>query len=238
MTFDNRASGRVTDVAGRLATANATPFLRQFITKMWSANSGRFEKSLGDTARSLGVQCSENIATKIWEAREDPALKDVNLEVQRLHGATFLTFDEVSIRFVKAPASSGLNPDWGTDFEWESNVRQEAAFRNDKAYRAPVQEVGHEDLFPVTGLGEPDDLNDFFLVWNGQLDDVPLTAGWLAVPSLRPEHVIAAAEIWRDTPQGDGTVMRREGPIAPETPAEPDLNIRLKKKIQDVRSGS
>lgn len=238
MTFDSRASLRVTQVGHRLDEAGATSFLQQFVSRMWTANSARFETSLGDTSRSLGVQCSENLASKIWQARNDSTLRDAGLVVQRRHGAPFLTFDEVSIRFVKAPASSGLQPDWGSDFDWESNVRQEAASRNDRAYQAPRHESGHEPLFPASGLGDAGSLDDFFLVWNGLLHEAPTTAGWLAVPSLRPEHVIAAEEVWRDEPNHGDTVTPRADPVEPNSGSEPELNMRLKKHVKDTRSGS
>lgn len=235
MMFDSRAAARAADVATRLARSGGTAVIQRLISDMWTANAGRFEKGLGDTARSLGVQCSENLAEKLWDLREYDSLRDAGFIVHRRHGATYLTFVELTIRFVKAPASSGLTPDWSGNFEWESNVRQEAAERNDNAYRAPRQVPGHEPLFRADGVGDAENINEIFLVWNGLLEEAPLTAGWVTLPSLHPEHVIAAEPIWRDEPEARAHTSDAPVVSDPAAGSAPDLNIRLKKDVRVVR---
>lgn len=237
MEFDPRAAARAADVSTRLARSGGAAVIRRVISEMWMANAGRFEKGLGDTARSLGVQCSENLAEKLWDLRDDESMRDAGFVVHRRHGATFLTSDELTIRFVKAPASSGLAPDWSGSFEWESHVRQEAAERNDNAYRAPRHVPGVEPLFAADGLGDADRINEIFIVWNGLLEETPLTAGWVTLPSLRPEHVLAAESMWRDEPQA--RVDTSDAPVMsdPAAASAPDLNIRLKKDVRAAHGG-
>lgn len=233
MTFETQATTRAAEVAERLQHAGALAFLHELVTSMWTTNVARYDDALGDTARSLGMQCSENLGKRLYRSRKDDVLLDAGLRVGRRSGVAFCSFEEVTIRFVKAPSTSGLQPDWSTDLDWESNIRRESASRNDNVYRAPHQEHGHEALFAASGLGSPESLNEFFLVWNGLLSETPLTAGWLAIPTLRSDRVIAAELLWRDEPRDHIIDVRPEAPGEPSTSAEPKLNIRLKKNIRE-----
>lgn len=237
MTFDTEAATRAAAVAERLQQAGALAFFHDLVASMWTTNVARYDDALGDTARSLGMQCSENLGKRLYRSRRDDVLLDAGLTVGRRSGVVFCSFGEVTIRLVKAPSTSGLHPDWSTDLEWESNVRRESASRNDDVYRAPHQEHGHEALFPASGLGASGSLNEFFLVWNGLLSETPLTAGWLAIPTLRSDHVAAAEPLWRDEAAGDSVDARPDIPLGPNIGEEPKLHIRLKKNIREGNNG-
>ncbi len=155
MTFDTEAAIRAAAVAERLQQAGALAFFHDLVASMWTTNVARYDDALGDTARSLGMQCSENLGKRLYRSRRDDVLLDAGLTVGRRSGVVFCSFGEVTIRLVKAPSTSGLHPDWSTDLEWESNVRRESASRTTMFTEPFIRSTGMRHCSPLLALGHP-----------------------------------------------------------------------------------
>lgn len=237
MDFDTKAGARVTGVALRLQESGAVPLLHSLVSTMWTANVARFDSGLGDTPLSLGIQCSENLASQLYRRRRDSDLTETGLAVRQSNNTTFCTFEEATLRFVKAPVESELRPEWSDGFSWNSHVRQEAAFLNDQTYRAPKRVPGIEPLIDASGIGDAGQLNQFFIIWNGLRGELPLTAGWLTIPSLHEDLVIGVKELWRDAPSAGGVRVPSDNDAPHENDAEPTVRITLKKNLREAQRG-
>ncbi|WP_314138531.1 hypothetical protein [uncultured Plantibacter sp.] len=237
MDFDTQADTRVAEVALRLQESGAVALLHSLISTMWAANVARFDSGLGDTALSLGIQCSENLASQLYRRRQDSDLTGTGLVVRQSNKTTFCTFEDATLRFVKAPVESELQPDWSDGFSWNSHVRQEAALLNDQTYRAPKRVPGIEPLIDASGTGNAGQLNQFFIIWNGLRGELPLTAGWLTIPSLHEDLVIGVKELWRDAPSTGGVRVPSVSDAPHESAAEPTVSITLKKNLREAQRG-
>jgi hypothetical protein len=237
MTFDPEASKRAAAAADRLCICGAKDLLAALVRDVWFTNVARFDPTVGDTVRVIAIQSAENIVQRIQAlARRDGKWKATGIEVTISNNSMLIEVDRLRIHFVKLPQISRLHPDWSHDFAWEtgSNVRVTAASANDSAYRAPYIEAGIEPMIPVGGLGtfgDPDKVNEFFLVWAGEISEQPLTAGWLVIPSLGQMPVIAAEPLWMDKGADGEAGTVSNGQPTPDVTSEPDVAIRLKKNI-------
>lgn len=242
MTNDPKAAARLADAVARLRATGAVDLLSELIRNVWSTNVARFDDAAGDTPRVIAIQSAENIAVRIKRrVRDDPPWRATGLEVTTPNNSLLIELDELRFHIVKAPLDARLRPDWGHDFAWEamSRVREESAAANDRVYLAPKIEPNMEPFAMgegLEGVGNPDDVNEFFLVWAGLLNEQPLTRGWMIVPSMASNPVIAVDELWTDQRQDDAApVVGSE--TASEPTVEPEVAIRLKKHVAEAADG-
>jgi hypothetical protein len=241
MTSDPKALARLESVVARLEGAGGASLLGDLVRDVWAANVARYDERLGDTVRVIAIQSAENIAQRAQKlVREDPGWRGTGIRVSMERNSMLVMLDEIRLHFVKAPQAARLRPDWRNDFAWDaaSKVRADAARANDRAYRAPWTVPGMEPLVSgegLSGIGNPNRLNEYFLIWAGQLSEEPLTCGWLVVPSLGQSPVIALQTLWSDAPRQD---VRRDDPAVEAFEVEePHVSITLKPQIAESAHG-
>ena len=230
-------------VVNECAESGLTDALRGLVQEVYTTNLDRYEPDeLGDTPRSFGFQCYENLKERAprrahHDVREH---SDAHWRISGLHVATpggVLTFEFAGARFVtmKVPYGQGRNPNWGGGVDWahqDSQVRAAIAAENSEVlqYRTPA--AGAASLFAHPG--SPGTVQNFMLLWGGEAK-TPLTAGWLAVPVLGERPFIAHERLWWDADrdaQVTQTPMPDRGPNFDERPAAA-LSMALKRRPQE-----
>ncbi len=119
------------------------PYWGQLVRDVYSTNIARFEPDeLGDTANSLGSQCSENLKVRAvrrfrHEDSEDPEDRwDVpGLIVGTPRNSLTFSFNDARVTVMKVAYSEGRNPAWDRLVNWDYNsqVRQDLAAANSRA---------------------------------------------------------------------------------------------------------
>lgn len=191
--------------------------LRALVRDVWAQNLDRFEPDeLGDTARSLGIQCSENLREVAFRrsTRDEREAPENHWGIQGLSVGTprsvlTLTVHNRRIVPMKVPASHGRAPQFSRfrDWEYESEVRNEMAKRNSAAMGGfTTASLGQPMLIP--GTYDLLNIQDFMLLWAGAADS-PLTSGYLAVPVKGPEAFAATTALWWDEADVTSRVKRR-----------------------------
>lgn len=175
------------------------------VRDVYKSNLDRYEPAeLGDSARTLGWLCSENLRTRaVRRFRHDddePAERHWaidGLQVTTPQNALTFVVGQARVIAMKVPFSEGRSPRWDRNWAWEqdSQIRQEVAAENSHMlqYRSPA--MGTTPLFPHPGT--PGTVSSFLLLWAGE-KETPLTAGWLAVPVLGETPFIAREPLWWD----------------------------------------
>lgn len=212
---------------------------RTLVQDVYARNLDRHEPDeLGDTAMSLGIQCSENLKTRAIRRFRHDEVEPVNLhwDIEGLRVSTphnVLTFNLGSTRVVtmKVPFSQGRAPDWNRSGDWEldSQIRLTIATENTRVleYRTPAESAS--PFFPH--LGSPGDVRDYMLLWAGEAD-AALTAGWLGIPVLGETPFIARKRLWWDDDPRTGITTKTapdRGPSFGERPAAA-LEVTLKRR--------
>lgn len=235
------ALGRFKQTVVATSTDNA---LRDLVRDVWAQNLDRYEPDeLGDTPKSLGLQCAENlrelaVRRTAGDEREAPGghWNIPDLDVSTPRGVLTLTIDGRRIIPMKVPMSHGRVPrlDLFRDWEHESDVRNEMAKRNSAALGGfTTANLGQPMLLPETY--DLMAIHDFMLLWAGD-PDTPLTAGYLAVPAKGPAPFAATTPLWwDDTDEVPRSASRRspEGPSFDEKGAvTPSITLKPRPAIE------
>lgn len=234
MTTDQALERRVHDAAEQVRESGFIRLLALLIREVWELNVARFDGSLGDTIRLLGLQSAENLVTRLGRLRKEPAWVETLVTISFQQNSMLVTCGDLHIHIMKAPQESRRQPNWHHDFPWanQSNVRAESARQVDEAFRAPTEIPGMEPMFPADDLGEfgdPAEIRQFFIVWAGEFGEDPLTAGWVVIPTLKKMQVLAYEQLWFDEPGERGNVKTKSGPqMSPSADTEPDVTITIK----------
>jgi hypothetical protein len=173
---------------------------------VYAGNLDRFEPDeLGDTAMSFGVQCAENLKTRAIRRFEcddlEPAEHHWDLPgVVATTRRNSLMFEIAGNRIfvMKVPYGQGRDPQWTVEKHWEqgSEIRHNLAAGNSRVLGGYKTFSGGDDgLFPHPA--RPRRVRDYLLVWGGEAAS-PLTAGWLAVPTMGDKPFVAVAPLWWD----------------------------------------
>lgn len=201
--WDSAAATYLRDLVSQLRTAGVIELFEEQVPTVWRRNVDSFDRLLGDTNRSLGFTCHENLRELVVRACAGES------SAWRQRGVTALAVDSslrvdacgVRLGLMKAPPSTKRTPAWhGSDFAWgqDSEVRRAAAERNSVAYRPTASDQLNRQLVMSLEDAEAVDatrLRDVFLVWSGQLEPA-LTAGWLGLPSLEGPAWFAVEPLW------------------------------------------
>lgn len=233
MRWDPAAAAHVDEVAQALRDCGALEAFSSQLRAVWRDNLDRYEPgALGDTVRLLGQMCAENLASRMMRDRH--AWQVRGIEVDYPSNSLLLTFQGRRLHVVKVPQADSLHPDW-TAFHWASasNVRFQAAEANSRVFATPHLEPDVDPLFPAQQAGyEPADVDavdEFFLVWAGDLRSDALTAGWLGAPSTGPRPWLAVTPLWHDFTEN---ASHTKEPVATQEHddgvQEPDVPIRLR----------
>lgn len=178
---------------------------RSLVQDVYASNLDRHEPDeLGDTAMTLGTQCSENVKTRAIRRASHDELELVedhwtipNLTVTNPRNSLTFCLDGVRVVVMKAPYAAGRAPQWDqlADWEHDSDVRQAVAASNMRTLQYRTHPAPDDPLFEH--LGRPGVVDNYMLVWAGD-SNAPLTAGWLTIPTLGESPFIAVKRIWWD----------------------------------------
>lgn len=213
-----------------LSQAGAIGPLRRLVADVWAQNIDRYEPdTAGDTPRSLGQNCVENLKTvALWRYRQDQhqAVDDhwdiPGLRVEIIAGVLTMLFGSRRIVFMKAPPALGRRPAFDQFSNWagQSEVRQEMASANTRALNG----ITSNDLEQLTFVDEPYDpskIRHFILVWAGE-EDSPITGAHLTVPVLGPRPFAAQLELFHDE---EAQAPRRPNAVVPVGPDFDSRNV-------------
>jgi hypothetical protein len=186
-----------------LATRGLSLLIHEAVVDVWRANRARYEPDeLFDDPFTLSMLSSRNLANRLFSAiATDAGWQEVSVMATRDFAATVIRVGDIEVRLVKAPHTSGRNPNFVGDFDWtDSESRLLAAARNHDAYRPPVRHTEMSPLFelePSNASSAVLDCHDAFLVWGADLSS-GLTAGWLGLPITTPDRWLAVVPMWWD----------------------------------------
>jgi hypothetical protein len=243
MTFDPKAVERAAAAVAQLDACGARELLADLVRDVWATNVARFDVVAGDTVRVIAIQSAENIVKRLERLMRDSAVwKATKIQVGVTNNSMLITHGDLRIHFVKAPQTSRLHPDWNHDFAWDtsSHVRARSAYANHSAYKVPYREAIIDPMFSAEGLGDygdPNNVNEFFVVWGGEISEQPVTAGWLVIPSIGHAPVLAAEQLWMDDRPTIGDSSSVDSTPTPDTQPEPHVEIQLKRNIGRTSNG-
>lgn len=200
------ALAAVEQLRADLELAGAIGPIGDLIGDVWSQNIDRHEpETHGDTPRSLGQLCSENIKTRALRRykRDDLEVPEDHwhipgLLVEVVGNVLTLTLDDRKIMFMKAPPNLGRRPDFARFAKWntQSEIRLDVATENTYALNG----IKAEDLNQLTMADNPYDptkVRNFIVVWAGE-EDTAKTGAHLTVPILGSPAFAAQVELWHD----------------------------------------
>lgn len=234
MTTDDAVQVRLAEAREILDASGFAVLLGDLVRDVWHNNVARFDRDLGDNVRVIATQSAENLVVRLLrQMRESERWRATGVAVTFVRGSLLIEYRGLRIHLAKVPQDSRRSPDWHHDFPWasQSNVRADAAARVDEVRPTPVQVLGMEPLISADGLGDygdADAINEFIIVWAGELDENPLTAGWIVVPTLRDAQVLAYERIWFDEAGGSASSVSLETDVVPSDESEPEVPIRMK----------
>lgn len=210
----------------------------QLIRDVYGRNLARYEPDeLGDTAMSLGIQCSENLKTRALRRgyKDDRELPEDHWNLPGLIVSTrrnSLMFEVEGNRIfvMKVPYAEARVPRWDLAKQWDqgSDIRHRLAEGNSRVLGGYKTLAGGDDaLFPHPG--RPGRIRNYLLVWAGEVE-VALTSAWLTVPALGDRPFLAKSELWSDEqPTGSSLPGRRpeRGPdFDQRPPATPEIVVK------------
>ena len=234
------AAGHAAQAAvGHMESSGLASALQDLVSNVWGTNlAGHEPAERGDTTRSLGVQCSENIRElAIRRALGDDLVADEDrwaiegLTISTRRGSLSLSLAGRQASLMKVPYEQGRQPRWDRfpDWDTESQIRNEIAAANARVLNAGDLTHEHQAELSFADDPEPGLVQRFMLVWAGDPDG--LTAAWLTVPVTWPIHFAARVQLWWDESQGDEPrVRRRDSPDGPTYDRRPvaDPKVTLK----------
>lgn len=223
-----------------------TNLMRDLVCEVWRTNLARYEPDeLGDSARTLGFQCFENLSTRVERRIRGHELERTRWEVDGLrvskpNGAIRMTVGGFDAYVMKAPMDAGRRPDWDGLVTWEdeTNTRHAIATRNSMSLGGYLSPPRSQDaLVPHVAPDRP--VDSFLFVWTGEIT-TGLTAGWLTVPVLGEVPFAALAPLWWDQ---DGEAPRGIRPGTPRGPSFDEMpsakpTLRLKPQAPPARGGA
>jgi len=117
------------------------------------------------------------------------------------------------------------------DFNWKtaSDVREAAAMANSRSFPQPQFERDMAPLFSAEEAGlkrDASQIDEFFLIWAGELNEDAQTSGWLGAPTLDDGSWLAVEEQWVDG--GEEPIPGRRRGDGPNS-GEPNLELSLKR---------
>lgn len=224
-----------------MAEVGLTRVLADLVRDVWGANLERYEpEDRGDTTKSLGFQCSENIrelAARRIQGGDLAAREDhwnvPGLQFSTPRGVLTLQLPGLEVVLMKVPYAHGRRPVWDQFPNWEtsSHIRDEIARDNSRILGGSnlQSETQSEFEFPEDspiGL-----VRRMMVVWAGE-PDANLTSAWLTVPVSWSTMTFAAkTALWRDE-AGDSPsklfgTPRYDGPSFDEQPnVEPKIAMK------------
>jgi hypothetical protein len=218
-----------------------TRVLADLVRDVWGANLERYEpEERGDTTKSLGFQCSENIrelAARRIQGGDLAAPEDhwniSGLQFTTPRGVLTLHLPGLEIVLMKVPYAHGRSPIWEQFPNWEtsSQIRDEIAKDNARVLGgSKLQSETQSELeFPEDSpIGV---VRRLMVVWAGE-PDASLTSAWLTVPVSWSTMTFAAkTPLWRDeagdSPSKPLRTPKYDGPSFDEQPAvEPKIAMK------------
>ncbi|MAS54214.1 MAG: hypothetical protein CMJ44_06260 [Pimelobacter sp.] len=219
-----------------------TRVLGDLVSEVWGANLERYEpEERGDTTKSLGFQCSENIrelAVRRIQGGDLAAPEDhwnvPGLQFTTPRGVLTLHLPGLEIVLMKVPYAHGRSPIWEHFPNWEtsSQIRDDIAKDNARVLGgSKLQSDTQSELeFPEdTPIGI---VRRMMVVWAGE-PDASLTSAWLTVPVSWSTMTFAAkTPLWRDeagdspsmpvrTPKYDGPSFDQQPTVEPQITMKP-----------------
>ncbi len=217
-----------------------TEGMRDLVREVWTTNLERHEpEELGDSARTLGFLCYENLSARIERRIVGHPLEATRwgidgLRVARPQGSLRVELASHNYYVMKAPMGAGLQPDWGSLVSWdvETQTRADIAVRNSRSLGGFIASAwGQDELFDHS---LPQGAVDSFLfVWAGEIVS-GLTAGWLTVPVLGDTPFAAVESLWRDDEGDVYKGARRPSPAGPNFDERESPTPALRLKPRDL----
>jgi hypothetical protein len=228
------AEGAVASAADAMNASGLTVLVRELLREVWATNLARYEpEERGDAAKSLGIQCSENIRELVVRrvfGDDLVTLADrwrvADLVLSTPRGVLTLSLSGFQVVTMKVPHAQGRAPIWERfpDWDTESQARHDVARENARVLGGSnLQHPAQDELeFPDDVNSGPGLVRRFMLVWGGEPDG-GLTAGWLTVPvSWSALHFAAIKPLWHDeADDAPGYADRAPAPSGPSFDQRP-----------------
>ena len=231
-----RAAAALREADELWATTGLTSLMRDLVHEVWTTNRDRHEPDeLGDSARTLGFLCYENLSTRLERRIVGSPLESVRwningLQVARPRGSLQVQLGRHQFYVMKAPMNAAVHPDWDSLVSWEDETltRTAIAKRNSVALGGFVSPAdGQPELFSYRLPWHS--VDSFLFVWGGEILS-GLTAGWLTVPVLGASPFAAVTRLWLDenphSPKGAKPHVPSGPSFDQRTSAEPALRLK------------
>jgi hypothetical protein len=209
--WDPVASERLSEAVEAFSDNGFVGLAQEAAADTWRANRERYEPEvLFDDPTTLGLQSSRNFSNRMLSYLvSEKRLGHSGVSAAREQGAVVVKAAGFDLRFVKAPMSSGRQPDFDADFDWSvSATRRSAAVRNARSYTAPPREPNMDPLFLLIQPEAAERVrqcSDVFLIWGGDMES-GLTGGWLGLPTASANPWLAMRRVWWDEGVRDAAV--------------------------------
>lgn len=210
--------------------------MRDLVRDVWAVNRDRHEPDeLGDSARTLGFLCYENLSTRLERRIVGSALETVRwnvpgLSVSRPRGSVQVQLGPHRFFVMKAPMDAAIHPDWDSLVSWDDETQTRAAIaqRNSISLGGFLSAAhGQSELFDYSLRHSP--VDSFLFVWGAEILS-GLTAGWLTVPVLGELPFAAVTQLWLDDNPGAPRGSKPHAPTGPSydqrASAKPALQMR------------
>ncbi|NED96103.1 hypothetical protein G1H11_12370 [Phytoactinopolyspora alkaliphila] len=215
-TWDPHGQQHLESIRASLVEVGVVDLVRREAIEVWRANRERYEPDeLHDDAFTLGVLSSRNLSNRILDqVGRSESWRAAGVSAAREFTGTVVRTPSADVRLVKAPHSTGREPVFRADFEWNSSEsRLAAAARNRAVYPVPPRQPGAEPLFELNVPGAAQAVKgcrDAFLVWGAEIEN-GLTAGWLGLPTTSSDRWIAVIPAWWDEASAPGVAYEEDG---------------------------
>jgi hypothetical protein len=173
--------------------------------------------------------CAENF-TNLCLA--DPSRwRSIGVQVSAPSSSLLLEVGTARLHLQKVPHAWGRQPVC-EDFRWTSSsaVRYDAVTANRVKYPVAQPTQEQSSLLSLADLGvhlDTDSIEEFFIVWAGELTEDALTSAWLGASTTADGSWLAVHALWHDTIDGPNRLSTATS-IA-EAAVEPELRLRLKR---------
>lgn len=228
--------------ADRWNSTGFTHHMASLVREVWTTNLERFEPDeLGDNARTLGFQCSENLCARTERRIRGDEHEAVHwnvpgLTVSRPNGSMRICIGGDRVFLMKAPMEASRQPRWDAmSWDGESATRQALAERNSRALGGlSMPAAGQGELFDL-GI-EGGYVDSYLMVWAGEISS-GLTAGWLTIPILGELPFAAVTPLWWDEIVDAPAGSRRTRPDGPSFDQMASTGPKLRLKPRPAARG-
>lgn len=232
-----------------IRTSGLADALHDLVGEVWSTNLARYApEEHGDTTKSLGTQCYENLRELSLRRFLGDQLLDPEeqwlipgLLVSTPQSVLTLTLDGFHIVTKKVPHAQGRNPIWTRFPEWdaESHSRHDIARENARVLGG--NPLSHPEQAELDLDGDarlrPSQVRNFMLVWAGD-EQSGATSAWLTVPVSWPGmHFAGIAQLWSDEISSLAVPAPRSK-SGPTTQSVPEPVLRLKPRAGSEESNA